>query len=38
MKKLDITGNVAYAGLAGLVVGIVTILMVVVLWSLIFGA
>ncbi len=37
MKKLDITGNVAYVGLAGLVVGIVTILMVTVLRSLIFG-
>ncbi len=38
MKKLDIIGNAAYGGLAGLVLGIVTILIAVVLWSLIFGA
>ena len=38
MKRLDITGVVIYAGLAGIVIGLVIILAVTVLWSLIFGA
>lgn len=38
MNKLDVTGITIYAGLAGIVVGLVIILVVTVLWSLIFGA
>ncbi len=38
MRKLDITGDVIYTGLAGVVVGLVVILAVTVLRSLIFGA
>jgi hypothetical protein len=38
MRKLDVTGITIYAGLAGVVVGLVGTLAVTVLWSLIFGA
>ena len=38
MKKLDIAGIIVYVGLAGLVVGLITTLTLVVLQSLVFGA
>ncbi len=38
MKKFDIAGIIIYVGLTGLVVGLITTLMVVVLQSLVFGA
>ncbi len=38
MRKLDVTGNMVYTGLAGLVMSVVIIMIVVILRSLIFGA
>ncbi len=39
MKKLDdIAGILVYAGLAGVVVSLVGVLLAVIVWSLIFGA
>ncbi len=38
MKKLDVVGNMVYIGLAGMVVGLVVILVMTILKSLIFGA
>lgn len=39
MKKIDtIAGILVYTGLAGVVVSLVVVLVVVIVWSLIFGA
>ena len=39
MKKIDsIAGILVYAGLAGVVVSLVRVLLAVIMWSIIFGA